>query len=115
MTVDEPQGFKGSIPAIWNVTSTRLAIIRLHGRNNETWTAEDLAASSERFNYDHTEDELAELGEPVRQVAANANVLHVTLNNKYDDQGVRAGRSLFRNLANVALRPEDDGGRPDYG
>lgn len=68
MTVDESQGLKESIPAIWDMTSPRLAIVRLHGRNHEMWMAKDLAASSERFNYDYTDDELSELSEPIRRV-----------------------------------------------
>lgn len=105
VTVDEAQGFKESIPAIWDVTSPRLAIVRLHGRNHEKWMAKDLAVSSERFNYDYADEEIAELSQPIRAVAAKVDAVHVALNINYEDQGIRAGRALYRHLADVAVQP----------
>ena len=37
VVVDGPQGFGSSVPAVWEVTSPELAIVRMHGRNTETW------------------------------------------------------------------------------
>jgi len=37
--VDEPQGFKTSVPHVYAVTSPRLALVRFHGRNAATWEA----------------------------------------------------------------------------
>ena len=37
--VDEPQGFKSSVPPTVAVTSSDLAIVRFHGRNADTWEA----------------------------------------------------------------------------
>ena len=37
--VDEPQGFPDCIPPIWEVTTPAQAIVRMHGRNHETWNA----------------------------------------------------------------------------
>lgn len=37
VVVDGPQGFGTSVPAVWEVTSPELAIVRLHGRNAEPW------------------------------------------------------------------------------
>lgn len=50
VVVDEPQGFASSIPAVWEVTSPDVAVVRLHGRNRETWVKKGLTAA-ERFNY----------------------------------------------------------------
>ena len=50
VVVDEPQGVANYAQAVWQVTNPRLAVVRLHGRNTETWDAKGLAASSERFN-----------------------------------------------------------------
>ena len=36
--VDEPQGHSNSVPALRATTSRRLAIVRLHGRRDETWS-----------------------------------------------------------------------------
>ena len=60
MVVDEPQGFENSVPTVWAVTSDKLALRRLHGRNPATWNIGGEAAS-ERFNYDYPDAELAAL------------------------------------------------------
>lgn len=92
--VDEPQGFPSSIPSVWEVTNSELALVRLHGRNHETWTKKGLKPSSERFNYDYSEQELQEIAHSVVQVAEKASRTHVILNNNYQDQGQRNGLTL---------------------
>lgn len=92
--VDEPQGSRQSIPAVWATTSPELAIVRLHGRNTATWSAKGLAASSERFNYDYATQELTGFVAPIRELAAEVATVHVIFNNNYEDQGVRNGREL---------------------
>lgn len=42
-------------PAVWD----GLAIVRLHGRNQETWNVKDAKAASDRFNYDNMEQRAA--------------------------------------------------------
>jgi uncharacterized protein YecE (DUF72 family) len=91
--VDEPQGTANTIPAVWEVTNPALAIVRLHGRNHETWSKKGLASSAERFNYDYGDDELAELGEKIEAIPAAT--VHVVLNNNYEDQGQRNARTLM--------------------
>src|SRR4029077_13486500 len=48
--VDEPQGFKSSVPVDVSVTSPDLAIVRFHGRNAETWEKKGITPA-ERFRY----------------------------------------------------------------
>ena len=50
VVVDEPAGFASSIPSVWEVTSPEVAIVRLHGRNRDTWDKRGLSSASERFN-----------------------------------------------------------------
>jgi uncharacterized protein YecE (DUF72 family) len=95
--VDEPQGFENSIPSVWETTSPKLAIVRLHGRNSATWNAAGKAAS-ERFNYDYSDDELAELASSIVPIAKGIDETHVVFNNNYEDQGQRNGRSLMAML-----------------
>jgi uncharacterized protein YecE (DUF72 family) len=98
--VDEPQGLSNTIPAVWEVTNPQLAIVRLHGRNRETWNRKGLTSSAERFNYDYSDEELAELGEKIQAIAAAS--VHVVLNNNYEDQGQRNARTLMRMIAGKA-------------
>ena len=59
--VDEPQGFKSSVPAVVAATSPDLAIVRFHGRRTETWEAKGIQ-TVERFRYLYDRDELAGVG-----------------------------------------------------
>jgi uncharacterized protein YecE (DUF72 family) len=97
VVVDEPQGFSGSIPTVWEVTSPKLAIFRLHGRNAQTWGKKGLTASSERFDYEYQEQELQEFVQPVRELAQRVEQVHVVFNNNLKDQGIR-GAGLFSTL-----------------
>jgi uncharacterized protein YecE (DUF72 family) len=92
--VDEPQGFHSSVPLTWEVTNPALAVVRLHGRNAETWEKKGLKGASERFNYLYSDDELGEFLEPVRRVAQQASEVHLTFNNNYSDYPERNAKEL---------------------
>jgi len=85
--VDEPQGFKSSMPPLVEATSD-IALIRFHGRNRETWEKKGLT-TAERFNYLYTEDELTEWVPRIKELASKARQLHVLFNNCYSDKAVR--------------------------
>jgi uncharacterized protein YecE (DUF72 family) len=83
--VDEPQGFKSSVPPVTAVTSN-LALVRFHGRNRETWEAKGITPA-ERFRYLYSRDELGEWVPRIREVAREANDTHVLMNNCYANYG----------------------------
>ncbi len=95
--VDEPQGFRSSVPPVVAATS-RVAEVRFHGRNAATWEAKGLTAE-ERFRYDYTDDELGEWVPRIGALAEEARSVHVLMNNCYADYGVRNGRTLAGLLA----------------
>jgi uncharacterized protein YecE (DUF72 family) len=88
VVVDEPQGFKTSVPPTVAATSPDLAMIRFHGQNAETWEKPGITAA-ERFRYLYSEDELEQWVEPARELAGKSKQLHVLMNNCYEDYGVR--------------------------
>ncbi len=90
--VDEPQGFRSSVPPVAAATA-RLAQVRFHGRNADTWEAKGLTAE-ERFRYDYDEAELAEWVPRIAGLRDDAEVVHVLMNNCYADYGVRNGHTL---------------------
>lgn len=96
--VDEPQGSANSIPAVWEVTNPALALVRLHGRNHETWNIKGATAASDRFNYDYQHDELSELSVRIREIAGIVAQTHVVFNNNMEDQGQRNARMLIEIL-----------------
>jgi len=99
--VDEPQGFKSSIPSIWEVTSPDVAVVRLHGRNRQTWEKKGLTAASERFNYLYPDDELAKLAVPIKALSEKTKSVHVLLNTNYQDQGQVNARRLTKLIAQI--------------
>ena len=99
--VDEPQGFKSSVPPIVAVTSSNLAIMRFHGRRKETWEARNITPA-ERFRYLYGRDELAEWAPRLRQAARETRDLHVLMNNCYANYGATNARELAKVLADLA-------------
>ncbi|KZC41076.1 hypothetical protein RHOFW510R12_00420 [Rhodanobacter sp. FW510-R12] len=104
VVVDEPQGPSNTIPAVWAVTNPDLTIVRLHGRNHATWNIRDATSASDRFDYDYSAEELAELASPILAMAGEARDTHVLFNNNREDQGQRNARSLMDLLPGV-MRP----------
>jgi uncharacterized protein YecE (DUF72 family) len=107
VTVDEPQGFRSSTPPVVAAT-TDLAIVRLHGRNAETWEART-STSTERFKYLYTDGELEEWSGNVRTLAAQAEEVHVLFNNNYEDWGMRNARRMAQLLGVAGGEPDANG------
>lgn len=91
--VDEPQGFRSSVPPVVAVTQPQLAVVRFHGRNAEHWEARG-ASVAERFRYLYSDDELQTWTPSIRRLAGEAEQTHVLFNNCYTDYGVRNARQL---------------------
>jgi uncharacterized protein YecE (DUF72 family) len=102
--VDEPQGFKSSVPPVVAVTSPELAIMRFHGRNAATWEAKNITPA-ERFRYLYDREELSEWAPKLRDAARETRDMHVLMNNCYANYGATNARELARILAD--LRPAD--------
>jgi uncharacterized protein YecE (DUF72 family) len=94
VVVDEPQGIPNTIPSVWEVTNPSLAVVRMHGRNREAWNRKGLTASSQRFNYEYSPQELDALADHVVALADKAQRVHALFNVNYQDQGQRAARML---------------------
>jgi uncharacterized protein YecE (DUF72 family) len=90
--VDEPQGFRSSVPPIVEATSD-IALLRFHGRNKETWEKRGVSAT-ERFNYLYGEDELREWVPRIKELATRTKQLHVLFNNCYEDKAVTNARQM---------------------
>jgi uncharacterized protein YecE (DUF72 family) len=98
--VDEPQGFKSSVPATTAVTSD-MAVVRFHGRNRETWEAKGITPA-ERFRYLYSRKELDEWAPRIRQAASEAKETHVLMNNCYANYATTNARELAASLAALA-------------
>jgi uncharacterized protein YecE (DUF72 family) len=90
--VDEPQGFKSSVPPVVAVTAP-VAEVRFHGRNTENWEKKGISAA-ERFRYDYPREELEEWLPRIENMAEDADTVHALMNNCYSDFGIRSAKSL---------------------
>jgi len=90
--VDEPQGFKSSVPPIAEVTSD-IGLVRFHGRNSETWEKKGIGPA-ERFNYLYTEEELQPWASKIAEISKQTNQMHVLFNNCYQDKAVVNARQM---------------------
>lgn len=101
--VDEPQGFKSSVPPLAEATSD-IAVVRFHGRNRAAWEKPGVTAS-ERFNYYYSEAELEEWVPRIRALAEKSGWVHVLFNTNYGDQGVVNARLLGKLLGLAHREP----------
>ena len=90
--VDEPQGFKSSVPPVAEVTSD-IGLVRFHGRNIETWEKKGIGPA-ERFNYLYTEDELRPWAGKIAEISQQTSEMHVLFNNCYEDKAVANARQM---------------------
>jgi uncharacterized protein YecE (DUF72 family) len=98
--VDEPQGFKSSVPPVVAVTSPKLALMRFHGRNSATWEAKGITPA-ERFRYLYDREELAEWAPKLKDAAKNTRDMHVLMNNCYANYGSTNARELAKILGDL--------------
>jgi uncharacterized protein YecE (DUF72 family) len=91
VAVDEPQGFKSSVPPVVIPTSDELAVFRFHGRNKETWEKKNITPA-ERFRYLYDEDELADWTPKIAAVARETKETHVIYNNCFSNYGTTNAR-----------------------
>jgi len=96
--VDAPRS--SGLPSVLETTSD-LAVVRFHGRNDSTWRAQS-ATAAERFRYLYSEGELSQWATKALQVARTASSVHLLMNNCYQDYGVRNAAQLAGLLSAAA-------------
>jgi uncharacterized protein YecE (DUF72 family) len=85
------------------VTNSKVAYLRLHGRNEKGYiTGKTVAA---RFDYDYSEIEIAEVAQRSRELAKEARELHVIFNNNNLDYAPRAALRLRKTLGQIVKMP----------
>ena len=85
------------------VTNSKIAYLRLHGRNAKAYiTGKTVAA---RFDYDYSENEIAEVAQRSRKLAKEARELHVIFNNNNLDYAPRAALRLRKALRQIVKIP----------
>ncbi len=91
VVVDAPPA--SGLPAVDEVTTADLAVVRFHGRNDDTW-AKQTQTAAERFKYLYSEPQLRSWVPRLRSLAERAERVHALMNNCYQDYGVRNAADL---------------------
>jgi uncharacterized protein YecE (DUF72 family) len=95
--VDEPQGFKSSMPPTLTATNGT-GMIRFHGHNDENWERRGITAA-ERFMYLYNEEEIAHWEKRLREFASGVDTVHVLFNNCWQDFGVTNATQILERLS----------------
>jgi uncharacterized protein YecE (DUF72 family) len=105
VNVDAPQAdhFMVMPSEVDAVTNSNVAYLRLHGRNAKAYlTGKTVAA---RFDYDYTDNEIAEVAQRSRKLAREAREMHVIFNNNNLDYAPRAALRLRKALGQIVQIP----------
>jgi uncharacterized protein YecE (DUF72 family) len=96
--VDEPQVGSATMPPHLVVTNPRLSVLRFHGHNRRKWYVKDARSSTERFDYLYREETLREWVPKIRDLAAEAEEVHVLFNNNRSNYAVANGLQMAQLL-----------------
>ena len=102
--VDAPDSNNFMVMPDFTAVTSRLAYLRLHGRDELAFTTGKTVA--ERFNYEYSEDELKAVAEKVETVAADADEVHVVFNNNARDLAPKAATLFNEILQEMRLVPK---------
>jgi len=91
VVVDAPRAAK--LPTVLAATSDDLAVVRFHGRADDTWSARTTSAA-ERFRYQYSKRQLRPWVPKLEKLASEAREVHALMNNCYRDFGVRNATEL---------------------
>ncbi|WP_344138474.1 DUF72 domain-containing protein [Luedemannella flava] len=95
--VDMPQGHASSLPPVL-VATAEPAVMRFHG-HSDAWAGGD---RRDKFRYAYSDDELAAWAGRLRELADDADQLHVIMNNCCGDQAQRDAQRLAGLLTRAA-------------
>jgi uncharacterized protein YecE (DUF72 family) len=91
--VDAPQSEHFTVMQTENqITNPKLAYLRLHGRNARAYISGRSVA--ERFNYDYSDEEIADVAGRVRELADDNKDVHVAFNNNHSLYAPKAAHRL---------------------
>lgn len=102
VAVDEP-ALPGLVPPVARAT-TDVAYVRLHGRNAATWYARG-EASSDRYDYLYSDDELREWAEKIRALLQDVRQTYVFFNNCHAGQAPANAQAMKDLLDSLLAAP----------
>ena len=97
VAVDVPEGHRTSMPPVFDTTSAKLAVVRFHGRNHQTWDLKG-APPNVRFRYEYSDQELGEWVPRIKEMERSAGRVHALMNNNYSNYSVKNAQQLQKLL-----------------
>jgi uncharacterized protein YecE (DUF72 family) len=80
VVVDAPKVEAKNVPVTVPAVTSRMAYVRFHGRNADTWNVRGRSAA-ERFDYLYSEEELEAWVDPLKELGEQAEEAYVLFNN----------------------------------
>jgi uncharacterized protein YecE (DUF72 family) len=110
VSVDTPATRAANVSPRVAAATGRVAYVRFHGRNVETWNIRG-GAAADRFDWLYAPDDLAEWVAPLARLADEADEVYAMFNNNRDDFAPRSAQVL-RGLLDEAGVPATGGLEP---
>jgi uncharacterized protein YecE (DUF72 family) len=91
VVLDAPES--SGLDMVAEATTPELAVVRFHGRNDDTWK-QQTGSAAERFRYLYSTAELRAWVPRLHSLSERAERVHALMNNCYQDYGVRNAADL---------------------
>ncbi len=101
VSVDSPRTRASNVMPRVAAATHRVAYIRFHGRNTQTWNIRGATSAADRFDWLYSTEELTEWVDPVQRLASEAAEVYALFNNNRDDFAPRSA-AIFRGLLDEA-------------
>jgi uncharacterized protein YecE (DUF72 family) len=111
VSLDSPRTRASNVSPTISAVTHRVAYVRFHGRNAQTWNIRGAKSAAERFDWLYSEEELAEWVEPFTRLADDAEEVYAMFNNNRDDFAPRSAQVL-RGVLDEAGVPATGGIEP---
>jgi uncharacterized protein YecE (DUF72 family) len=104
VVADTPPGTPTSMPRVAAITTSRLSVVRMHGRRSELWGARE-ATVAEKYRYLYDRGELEDWLSTILELAEEAEQLHIVFNNCYANYGTTNALEMAGLVADAAATP----------
>jgi uncharacterized protein YecE (DUF72 family) len=111
VTVDNPQFPSHCTMPPLAVTTSDVAYVRFHGRNQDTWFAKGKTAA-DRFDYLYSTAELEEWAPRLQELSEHADDTFVMFNNNRYDYAQRNAAEIATILGDAVVAPEGPNSEP---
>ena len=92
VVLDAPES--SGLDTVAEATTRDLAVVRFHGRNDDTWK-QQTGSAAERFRYLYSTAQLRSWVPRLHSLSERAERVHALMNNCYQDYGVRNAADLI--------------------